>query len=242
MELIIDNRENIKELFTKNENTSNSNLELGDYLIKYNNQEILVIERKTIADYCASIKDGRNREQKKRLLSNYSKNQILYLIEGPLEFEPSKYNRVTPETVISSITNTIIRDGINVFHTKDPSETVFFIENICKKISKQGISFIDNKSTHSDDLFNNLTKSTKNANIDKELCNKLMLANIPTISIKTAERILMNFGSIKELINTLTQMEEDKRIPYIQNLPSLDEKFRKIPISSAKNIIKFLIE
>ena len=242
MELIIDNRENIKEMFTKNDNVSCANLEIGDYIIKYNSSDVLVIERKTIDDYCASIKDGRNREQKKRLLAKYPINNILYLIEGSLDFPQSKYNRVNSETVISSITNTILRDGINVFHTKDSCETVFFIENVCKKISKQGNTFMTKTSTHKDDLFNNLTKTTKNSNIDKELCSKLMLANIPNISIKTAERILMNFGSLRNLINTLYDMKEDDRVKYIQNLPSLDEKFRKIPSSAAKNLIKFLID
>ena len=60
-----------------------------------------------------------------------------------------------------------------------------------------------------------------------------MLANIPNISMKTAERILMNFGSLRNLINTLYDMKEEDRVNYIQNLPSLDEKFRKIPSSAA---------
>ena len=242
MKLIIDNRENIKELFQISENVTFDNLEIGDYLIKNEEKDILIIERKTINDYCASIKDGRNREQKKRLLSKFTKNQIIYLVEGSLDFVQSKYNRVNSDTVVSSILNTMMRDGIHVFHTKDSEETVFFIESICKKISKQGISFLENKTSHQDDLFNNLTKTTKNSNIDKELCSKLMISNIPTISIKTAERILMNFGSIQNLINTLSVMEEDKRISYIQNLPSNDKNFRKISKTSAKNLIKFLID
>ena len=72
MELIIDNRENIKEMFTKNDNVSFTNLEIGDYIIKYKSSDVLVIERKTIDDYCASIKDGRNREQKKKTFSKIS--------------------------------------------------------------------------------------------------------------------------------------------------------------------------
>ena len=52
----------------------------------------------------------------------------------------------------------------------------------------------------------------------------------------------MNFGSIQNLINTLTTMDEDKRISYIQNLPSNDTNFRKISKTSAKNLIKFLID
>ena len=242
MKLIIDNRENIKDLFNLDENVKFENLEIGDYIIQSEEKDVLIIERKTINDYCASIKDGRHREQKKRLLSRYNKNQIIYLVEGNLDFAQSKYNRVNSDTVVSSILNTMMRDGIHVFHTKDSNETVFFIQSICKKITKQGISFLEKRTSHQDDLFNNLTKTTKNSNIDKELCSKLMLANIPSISIKTAERILMNFGSIHNLINTLFKMDDDKRIEYIQNLPSNDKNFRKISKTSAKNLIKFLID
>jgi len=242
MELVIDNRENIKNDFDNNESVKFDNLTVGDYLIKYKDKDVLVIERKTINDYCASIKDGRHREQKKRLLTKYTKNQIIYLVEGNLEFIQSKYNKVNSDTLTSSILNTMMRDGIHVFHTKDSKETIFFIESICKKISKQGISFLESKTSHQDDLFNNLTKTTKNSNIDKELCSKLMISNIPTISIKTAERILMNFGTIQNLINTLSQMNEEERITYIQMLPSTDKTFRKISKTSAKNLLNFLID
>ena len=68
-----------------------------------------------------------------------------------------------------------------------------------------------------------------------------MLSNIPSISIKTAERILMNFGSIKDIINTLSALKEEERVSYVQNLPSNDEKFRKIPKNAAKNLIEYLI-
>ena len=159
MELVIDNRENIKTDFNNQDTLKYDNLEVGDYLIKYKDKDVLVIERKTINDYCASIKDGRHREQKKRLLVKYSKNQIIYLVEGDLDFIESKYNRVNSDTLTSSILNTMMRDGIHVFHTKDSKETIFFIESICKKISKQGITFLDSKTTHHDDLFNNLSKT-----------------------------------------------------------------------------------
>ena len=241
MELIIDNREKIKNNFSQKIEKKLINLELGDYIIKYKENDILIIERKTISDYCASIKDGRHREQKSRLISKYKPNQIIYLVEGDLQFKNDKYNRITSDTIVSSIINTMCRDNIHVFHTKNSDETIFFIESICKKIKKQGTKFLENKTYHSDNLFNNLTKTCKNSNIDKELCSKLMLSNIPSISIKTAERILMNFGSIKDIINTLSAMKEEERVSYVQNLPSNDEKFRKIPKNAAKNLIEYLI-
>ena len=82
MEFYIDNRETkIIEYFKKNPSDciEYSQLDLGDFMFKYNGVVILIIERKTIEDMASSIKDGRYREQKSRLVSNYSKNQILYI-------------------------------------------------------------------------------------------------------------------------------------------------------------------
>lgn len=53
MELLIDNRESIKERLESEKQDMNitfDNLSLGDYLFKLNGEDIIVIERKTIAD------------------------------------------------------------------------------------------------------------------------------------------------------------------------------------------------
>ena len=65
MELKIDNREKIKNLFPKDLNITFENLDIGDYIISKENMSYIIIERKTIPDYWSSIKDGRLREQKK---------------------------------------------------------------------------------------------------------------------------------------------------------------------------------
>ena len=104
--LVIDNRENIKlDIKNKINDATFENLELGDFLFKVNDVDVLIIERKTISDYAASIKDGRNREQKKRLLLNYPLNKILYLIEGDLTTNNPNfgYNQVSKETIADKI-------------------------------------------------------------------------------------------------------------------------------------------
>ena len=131
MELLIDNRESIRDQIKSNTvgmNITFANLSLGDYLFKLNNENIVIIERKTIADYAASIKDGRHREQKARLLSNFDIHKIIYLVEGDITKNNTsyKYNKVSKETIVSSIVNTMLRDNIHVFHTKDTHETIFF--------------------------------------------------------------------------------------------------------------------
>ena len=121
MEFIIDHREKIKQqLIQKNfENTKCENLDLGDYLFKLNGENLIIIERKTIEDLASSIKDGRYREQKARLLQHFNKNQIIYIIEGNLlkNNRSFHYNNVSKSTIYSSLINLGLRDGICMFHT-----------------------------------------------------------------------------------------------------------------------------
>ena len=59
-------------------------LPLGDVIICGNNkEEKILIERKSLSDLAASIKDGRYEEQSYRLNgSPYHNHNIIYLIEG----------------------------------------------------------------------------------------------------------------------------------------------------------------
>ena len=72
MELVIDKREHaILEKLPENGTTIKSEqLHLGDIQLKYNEQVKLIIERKSLKDLIASIKDGRYLEQSLRLLNN----------------------------------------------------------------------------------------------------------------------------------------------------------------------------
>ena len=73
MNLIIDNRENdLIQLIEKLDiNFEKKNLILGDISFNKDENELLIIERKTISDLVCSIKDGRHKEQKLRLMSNF---------------------------------------------------------------------------------------------------------------------------------------------------------------------------
>ena len=78
LHIIIDNREQkIKQKLTveKYPFISYENLELGDILVKYDNELLLIIERKTLSDLASSVKDGRYKQQKIRLLNNFPKHK-----------------------------------------------------------------------------------------------------------------------------------------------------------------------
>jgi len=167
MEFIIDHREKIKQLILdKNlENTHCKNLDLGDYLFKLNEENVIVVERKTIEDLASSIKDGRYREQKARLLQHFNKNQIIYVIEGNLlnNNKSFNYNKVKKSTIYSSLINLGLRDGICMFHTNNSEETIELLENIYLKIKKQGNSFLKNTTSQDDSLIKSY-QMTKGSN------------------------------------------------------------------------------
>lgn len=244
MELIIDNRESIKKYFIekKVDWVKCKNLDLGDYIFNYNNELICIIERKTIEDLASSIKDGRYREQKSRLIMNYPKTKLIYLIEGDLtkSNKSVKYNKVSKNTIYSSLINMYLRDNINCFHTNNESETIEFLEQMAIKLEKQGKKFLIKVNTRENDLFNNLKKSKKN--ITGEIVYKLQLSSIPSISNKYANAIITKYPSMKILFEKLGNIETENRIKIIKNIEyNINEnKKRKLGKKVAENIDKYL--
>jgi ERCC4-type nuclease len=244
IKLVVDNRENIKDkLKDKIEKVEYANLEIGDYAYYMDDEPILIIERKTISDYAASIVDKRKKEQIHRLKSNVSKDRLLYLVEGDLTKNNCnfQFNKISKDTIISSIINTMFREEIYVFHTANTDETIEVLEMIFKKYQKQGLTFMENKTNHKDDLVET-AKSCKKANMTTEIGFKMMLNAIPNVSNKLATRINEKFENMKELVNWLSQYEDNNtRIKELVNI-GMDntDKPRKINKNAATNIVNYL--
>jgi ERCC4-type nuclease len=74
-------------------------LPIGDIIIADDKEDKLIIERKSVSDLLASIKDGRYEEQSYRLNgSEYHNHNIVYLIEGDV----NKVNRFKSENGLGS--------------------------------------------------------------------------------------------------------------------------------------------
>lgn len=244
MELIIDNRECLKKYFQEKnkESVKFENLDLGDYIFKFNDETVCVIERKTVEDLANSIKDGRYREQKSRLLENYPKTKILYLIEGDLTKSNKSihFNKVTKSTIYSSLINVYLRDNINAFHTNNENETIEFLEEFSKKLNKQGLKFLEKKNNSEDSLFNNV--KSKKKQIDPHLVYRLQLSDVPGISKKYADAIINKYPTMISLISSLKDLDEKTRILSIKNLEYKigENKKRKLGIKVANNINKYI--
>ena len=243
MEFIIDNRENIKTYFL-DKNTDYitcKNMEIGDFAFYFNKEPICIFERKTIEDFASSIKDGRYREQKKRLLNNFPKDKIFYIIEGDLTTNNKSFlfNKVSKNTIYSSLINCYLRDNINIIHTFNTDETIEILEQFYQKISKQGIDFLSKKpSTYDEDLIKSIVQ-TKKKNITPELVFKSQLSCISGISKNTAEVIMKKYKNMNILINELNKLSTSEQKKTISTLIYGTDKgkARKLGSSVADKIL-----
>lgn len=174
-------------------------LDLGDVLMVDEEHGIqLVFERKTLADLSASIKDGRYKEQKHRLLATYPAKCITYIIEEgsllPKDVHGMK------KTVYSGIyTHSMYRDGIHVVFTKNLGETAAWIRDVATKCNENPAKFC-NEGADPNYLHSRKAKCRKIENIDPQACYKLQLCQIPGVSYKVADGIIEKFPTLLSLM------------------------------------------
>jgi len=145
------------------------NLPIGDVILSDNEKDLVIIERKTVNDLLASIKDGRYEEQSYRLNgSNYHNHNIIYLIEGDINrVNRFKDNRIDKTTLYSSLFSLNYYKGFSVLRTFSIEETAFFICNsICKLIK----GMTENKQAYYTN--NNCFKKDQEKDIDNDVDKK----------------------------------------------------------------------
>jgi crossover junction endonuclease MUS81 len=144
MKVIIDDREHslyekciLMAPQYKNVVLSKEVLPLGDILFKTNeNNDILLIERKSFSDLLSSIKDGRYEEQSYRLLnsSGLLPHSIFYLLEGMFS---QLYNPNDKKIILSAMTSLQYFKGFSMIRTSSVNETAEFILSMADKIDRE---------------------------------------------------------------------------------------------------------
>jgi len=229
--LEIDYRErDIIELI-KNEKDVNQkvcNLIIGDFIIKNQAEDILyAIERKSVKDLCASIIDGRFREQKERLIeSMQDPAKIIYIIEGKKDASQG----ITKNTINSSILNLVFKHQYKVIFSDSKQDTVDIILSLCKKIIKnelvisintlQPLKFIKKSKSLNDNIFIN------------------MLTAIPGVSINIAIKIKEKYNNMHNLIIEYNKC--DNCILKEKMLSNIDMTKRKLGNVLSKKIYEAL--
>jgi ERCC4-type nuclease len=148
-------------------------LPIGDIIICDNNQEEkVIIERKSVNDLLASIKDGRYEEQSYRLNGLIQHNHnIIYLIEGDIahvnRFKSD--NKIEKLTLYSAIFSLNYYKGFSVLRSFSLEESATIICNMAYKLGKEITS--GKKAFYNNFIFNkhieNIENIINNENIEK---------------------------------------------------------------------------
>lgn len=258
MKLKIDNRErkfiDLIKIVNPCFSIEYMNLSLGDMIIcDDEGYELLVIERKTLKDLVASIKDGRYREQSFRL-NNYPvhNHNIIYLIEGQ---NKSNFKSQEKKMIESSYFSLMYYKGFSVIRTKNIEETFKFVLRIMDKIKreKKKVAYYNNELINEKEE-NNISsklkplcdsyvenvKCIKKNNIVPENIGSILLNQIPGISSTTSLILMERFGSIYNLIKEIEMDKERKKLIDIK-YKTKTGKERRISKKCIENIYKFLL-
>jgi len=212
-----------------NVNFLNEQLPLGDIIINDGHKELIIIERKSLTDLAASIKDGRYEEQSYRLNGiDHHNHNIVYLIEGDFsKFNAFKYNAfknggLDKQTLYSAMFSINYYKGFSLMRSQSVDETANIIFNMAHKLAKETSNkhaFYSNSLSNTDS--NNLVtvdtsavkeadkdycaviKKVKKDNVTAENIGEIMLCQIPGVSSASALAIFEQFKTLPNLIKCI---------------------------------------
>jgi ERCC4-type nuclease len=208
------------------------NLPLGDIILCDDlGQEKAIIERKSLADLAASIRDGRYKEQGFRLNQcNLHNHQIYYLVEGDLRhYKPFK-GLPDKKALLSAMTSISYFKGFSLYRTMNLEESAEWLLQFALKLEKEGLNAkpfyasaagssaagssaagssaadtIGESASSADANYAEVVphKRIKKDNITSENIGEIMLAQIPSVSTTAAAAIMQKFSTFATLMTAL---------------------------------------
>lgn len=175
-------------------------LTTGDYLI----DEEVLIERKTIADFAASLADGRLFAQAARLA--HSAHRSILLIEGPT---PAAVPAIHPHALEGALVSLAVMWRLPVLHSLDAEHSARILHLLANQASKP--------HQHTLRRFDRKPKRLDSRRL-------FVLQGLPGVGPELAHRLLAQLGSVEGVITagaaTLTQVRglEPKKAARIRQL------------------------
>lgn len=215
-------------------------LPLGDISIRMDNdEEILLLERKSLQDLVSSIKDGRYTEQSHRLQhsTGIPSHNIVYVIEGIM----SQCRNNEKKMIYSSMTMLNLFKGFSVIRTSGVQETADWILAMVDKMNRElekgkKLRFLGGDVNPSDLIipeYCSVVKKTKKDNLTPSNMGETILCQIPSISSVSAIAIMQKYKSIARLIR---ELQTDPNC-----LNDIRANSRKLSKTVIKNIKLFLL-
>tara|TARA_Y100001970_G_scaffold214253_1_gene261978 strand:- start:1057 stop:1794 length:738 start_codon:yes stop_codon:yes gene_type:complete len=241
MEIFLDTREHtLINFFTEHKLPfKTKNLDVGDFQILKDGIPNIIIERKSLKDLSASIKDGRYKEQKIRLAAtNPNKHNIVFLIEGSFFSYKSRWT-LPKSTILSSLVNTLFRDGFSIIRTQSFNETCEYLAKITKTAINSPEKLLLKEISND---YKTTIQVKKKLNITPEICFYTQLITIPKISKQIATYLVDKFGCFIELCKYYESTNSDEREMLFANdlIKTSTGKTRKIGKVASKSLYQFI--
>ena len=188
MTLTIDDRE--RDVIALCPGATVQRLTLADVLIHdAQGDVVLALERKTVADLEASVKDGRLQEQRARLIDTYGQ-RFAFVIEGVVDWGDTRLAGV--------MTGLVLRHRLPVFHTTDKRATAALLAHLDNSADKGKLApyGADNPAKPAD--------APKKKVVGRAAAES-MLACVTGVSSAAAKAVLDEHGVIKTLVLALAE-------------------------------------
>lgn len=241
-------------------------LPIGDIIISNadTGEDLIIIERKTLADLAASIKDGRYAEQSFRLNGiSHPNHNIVYLIEGDITRLSIFKSRLDKNTLYSAMFSINYFKGFSLMRSNTLEESATIICNMVVKLlkSENKVPYYSfkkqeqkqeqeeqvleeenkekEKEKEKDDAqeYCSVVKRVKKDNITKANIGEIMLCQIPGCSDVSVRAVFQKFKTISELISAI---QIDATCLNDIKTTMANGKTRKISKAVIKSIIDFL--
>ena len=248
--LLVDARERsllsaLSKIGTPAVTVNTANLDVGDIHLVVENTPMLIIERKSLSDLWASIKDGRYKEQAFRLnAAPVSSHHIIFLIEGDLERwgRSAKGGCTATSAMYSAMFSLSYFQGFSIWRTMNVHESAVLLLRFADKLFRSANKYgkFHEKFVSPPTPYRDVVTTQKKKNVTPEVAAHLMLRQIPGISGRATEALLNEYGSLANLMKAL---KEDPSCLDDLAFVSLTQKERRRKVSKTaiQNLKTFLL-
>lgn len=182
------NFESFKKLYGE-KNIDIVNLKTGDIIIKQDGVDDICVERKTIKDFANSCIKRHMQDQAIRMAEEFNYRCIVIIGSYTTLLNDFYLKRFTIDQYYSNILSLTIKYKVPVFVVDTELQYAKIIESIAKY-------FKDTDPIEKP----HIVQKTGNVNVD-------MLSCIPTVGVKSAEKIIDKYGTIKNIIHNVSSNE-----------------------------------
>jgi len=218
-------------------------LPLGDAIICDDaDTERVIVERKTLHDLAASIRDGRYAEQGVRLdACDLHNHAIFYLVEGDIsKFKPSRFGSrpIDAKALLSAMTSISYTKGFSVYRSSSLYESALWLLQTAYKLGKTTDGFYYSEGRKATTPYAAVTHRVKKDNVTRDNICAIMLSQIPGVSTASAAAVCERYSTMDSLIDALRK--DHMAISDITTTTKSGNK-RRLTRTCVSNIHNFLL-